>query len=434
MPEQQHIEYKSVWKDEYLKWICGFANAQGGTLFVGKDDDGEVIGVKDAKKLLEELPNKITTVLGIVADVNLHETPEGDFIEIVVESQFHPVSCKGEYYYRSGSTNQALRGAALTQFLFSKHGKTWDTIPVPRVAVSDLKQETFEFFKEEGIRSKRLDVSVRNDTPEQLLKKLELIAGGCLTYAALLLFHPDPERFFTNAYVKIGFFQTDIDLVFQDEVHGNLFEQVEKTMELLLTKYTRAWVSYQGLHRVETGEYPEQALREVIVNAIIHKVYHGHATIQIKVYPDKIRCWNEGKLPDDWTIEKLLGNHESRPYNPLVANAFFRSGYIDAWGRGIHTITKHCIDAGLPLPTFQPVGSDFTVILHKNPHNPVELQLLGLNSRQTNAVNFVNDNKTISREQYQLINHVSKQTAITELQQLADTFQQLVKCQLANEG
>lgn len=97
MSESQNIEYKSIWKDEYLKWICGFANAQGGTIFIGKDDNGNVIGVKNAKKLLEDLPNKITTVLGIVADVNLHETEHGDYIEIVVEPQPNPVNYKGEF-------------------------------------------------------------------------------------------------------------------------------------------------------------------------------------------------------------------------------------------------------------------------------------------------------------------------------------------------
>ena len=107
MTESQNIEYKTVWKDEYLKWICGFANAQGGTIFIGKDDDGNVVGVNNAKKLLEELPNKITTVLGIVADVNLYKSNNGDYIEIVVEPQLNPVSCKGEYHYRSGSTNKS---------------------------------------------------------------------------------------------------------------------------------------------------------------------------------------------------------------------------------------------------------------------------------------------------------------------------------------
>lgn len=72
MKENQNIEYKSVWKDEYLKWICGFANAQGGSIYIGMDDDGKIIGLKDSKKLLEEIPNKITSILGIVVDVNLH--------------------------------------------------------------------------------------------------------------------------------------------------------------------------------------------------------------------------------------------------------------------------------------------------------------------------------------------------------------------------
>jgi len=77
MPEKQNIEYKSIWKDEYLRWICGFANALGGTLIIGKNDDEKIVGVKNAKKLLEDLPNKITTILGIVADVNLHESEQG---------------------------------------------------------------------------------------------------------------------------------------------------------------------------------------------------------------------------------------------------------------------------------------------------------------------------------------------------------------------
>jgi len=131
MSETQNIEYKSVWKDEYLKWICGFANAQGGTLYIGKDDNGNVVGVKDAKKLLEELPNKITTILGIVTPVNLYQTEQGDnienadsvsadqarlesaerkaFIEVIVDAHPNPVNYKGEYHYRSGSTKQELK-------------------------------------------------------------------------------------------------------------------------------------------------------------------------------------------------------------------------------------------------------------------------------------------------------------------------------------
>ncbi|MDR1974411.1 MAG: putative DNA binding domain-containing protein [Bacteroidales bacterium] len=215
MSESQNIEYKSSWRDEYLKWICGFANAQGGRIFIGKDDNGEVVGVKDAKRLMEELPNKITTILGIICDVNLHETANGEYIEIVVEPQPNPVNYKGEYHYRSGSTKQELKGAALDKFLLGKQGKHWDSVPVPNVTVADLKPETFDFFRKRGIKSKRLDDDVLTDSNEILLNNLKLTDNGYLKRATLLLFHPDPEKFITNAYIKIGYFESDSDLIFQ---------------------------------------------------------------------------------------------------------------------------------------------------------------------------------------------------------------------------
>jgi ATP-dependent DNA helicase RecG len=114
-----------------------------------------------------------------------------------------------------------------------------------------------------------------------------------------------------------------MDIVFQDTIHGNLFEQVEKAMELLLTKYTKALISYRGLSRIETNEYPKDALREALLNAVTHKEYPGSVPIQIRVYDDKIMIWNEGRLPADWTIQNILQNHSSRPNNPDIANAFF---------------------------------------------------------------------------------------------------------------
>ena len=420
MPEQQNIEYKSVWKDEYLKWICGFANAQGGTLFIGKDGSGDVTGLKNARRLLEELPNKITTVLGIVADVNLYETAQGDYIEIVVGAQPNPVSCKGEYHFRSGSTKQELKGAALDRFLLQKYGKRWDGVVVPNVPVSELKSETLEFFKGKGIDSKRLDARCRKDTPEQLLGNLKLMEGGLLKRAALLLFHPDPEKFVTGAFIKIGFFRTESDLMFQDDIHGNLFEQVERTMELLLTKYTKALVGYKGLSRIETYEYPEEALREALLNAVAHKDYAGCTPIQIRVYGDRIRIWNEGQLPENWTIKNLLQEHSSRPYNPDIANAFFRSGYVESWGRGIGKMTEQCVGAGLPAPIITHEGSDFWIIFRKDICNKEELAKLGLNERQVEALSFFKGKGEISGSEYASKFEISDRVARNDLMKLLE--------------
>jgi len=420
MPETQNIEYKSIWKDEYLRWICGFANAQGGTLIIGKDDDGKIVGIKNAKKLLEDLPNKITTILGIVTDVNLHETTQGDYIEIIVEPQPNPVNYKGEYHFRSGSTKQELKGAALDKFLLNKQGKHWDSVTIPNVSVADLKQETFDFFRKKGIKSKRLDDDVLTDSNELLLKNLKLIDkdNGFLKRAALLLFYPDPEVYVTGAYVKIGFFETDSDLIFQDEIHGNLFEQVEKTIDLLFTKYIKALISYEGIYRVETYEYPKEAVREAIHNAIAHKDYTGGTPIQISVYPDKIMIWNYGQLPANWTIDTLQGKHSSVPHNPDISNAFFRIGYIEAWGRGIKKMNEQCTEAGLPPPLYYYASSGFWVVFRKDNFNEQSLKELDLSERQIKAVLSVKEKGKITNKEYQELNNVISRTALRDLDDL----------------
>ena len=421
--ESHNIEYKSSWRDEYLKWICGFANAQGGKLYIGKDDKGKIIGVSDAKRLMEDIPNKITNVLGIVVDVNLLETPEGDCIEINVSPQSNPVNYKGEYHYRNGSTKQELKGAALDKFLLGKQGKHWDSILYPNVSVTELKSDTFNFFRKRGIKARRLDDDALSDSNELLLNNLKLTENGQLKRAALLLFHPDPEKYVTNAYVKIGYFSDDdSDLLFQDEVHGNLFEQVEKTMDLLFTKYIKAIISYEGIYRVETYEYPQEAVREAIHNAIAHKDYSGATPIQISVYKNKIMIWNYGQLPENWTIDTLQEKHSSVPYNPDISNAFFRIGYIEAWGRGIRKMNEQCAKAGLPNPLYYYASSGFWVVFQKDIYNETDLREKGLNERQIKAILYLKERGKITNSEYQELNNISKRTTSNDLTDLVEKY------------
>ena len=121
-------------------------------------------------------------------------------------------------------------------------------------------------------------------------------------------------------------------------------------MDLLLTKYLRAAISYDGLQRVETYPVPEEALREALLNAVAHKDYANSVPIQISVYPDKILFWNSGELHRGWTVETLMHKHASQPFNPDIANAFFRAGMIESWGRGIDRIMVLCEKNGIPAP------------------------------------------------------------------------------------
>jgi ATP-dependent DNA helicase RecG len=133
--ESQHTEWKETWRDDCLRWVCGFANAQGGRLLLGVNDKGQVVGVPDAAKLLEDLPNKVRDLLGIVVDVNLHTEGELHYIEVVVQAYPNPISYRGHYHMRSGSTLQELKGAALDRFLLGRHGRTLDGVPLPQFSL-----------------------------------------------------------------------------------------------------------------------------------------------------------------------------------------------------------------------------------------------------------------------------------------------------------
>ena len=145
--ETHLVEWKESWRDEYLKWLCGFANADGGTLIIGMSDKGEPVGAPDADRLLVDLPNKIRDVLGLVVPVRAITKRGKTLVEIEVAPSPPAISYKGEYHFRSGTTKQQLTGNALSAFLLRKLGRHWDGAPVPDVAIKDLSGEAFRRFK-----------------------------------------------------------------------------------------------------------------------------------------------------------------------------------------------------------------------------------------------------------------------------------------------
>ena len=173
MPEQQNTEYKSIWKDEYLKWICGFANAQGGKIYIGMNDAATVVGLPDQKTLMEEIPNKIKNNMGITAEVNLLQDGELYYIEIIVQPYSVPISLRGRYYYRSGSVKQELTGTALNEFLLKRAGQTWDNVIEEDATFDDIDEATIKKYLRKAEEAGRLPDIDGLTTPE-LLDKLRL--------------------------------------------------------------------------------------------------------------------------------------------------------------------------------------------------------------------------------------------------------------------
>ena len=351
--ENQNIEYKRIWSDEYLKWVCGFANAQGGRIFIGVDDDKTIYGLQDAHKQMEDIPNKIVALLGIVVDVNLHQKDGLDYMEIIVNPSNVPISYKGVFYYRSGATKQELKGPALQQFILKKMGRSWDEIICEGATLEHIEDEAVAYFVRKGIKAGRLPENAADDSTETILRNLDLMdEDGGLRNAAILLFGKRPSRFFACVEFKIGRFRTDSDLRNQDMITGNLIQMADKVMEVLDNKYLIRPIHYEGLQRIEPMEIPEDALREIIFNAIIHKEYPGYS-IQMRVYNDRIWLWNSGGLPEGITFEQFMGAHSSCPRNRLIARAFYLAGFIESWGRGINKIRTEFTANGLEAPIYK---------------------------------------------------------------------------------
>lgn len=299
MAESQNIEYKESWRDEYLKWICGFANAQGGKIYIGRKDDGTVIGVKNAKKLLEDIPNKIQNKLGIVADVN-------------------------------------------------------------RLEKEGLDKESFDIFRREALRSGRMTKEDLDISNEELLDKLDLLTDGKLKRAGALCFYRQAEKIISGCYVKIGKFEGS-ELLYQDEVHGSLLLMADRIIDLIYLKYLKAAVSYHKETRVETYPFAREAIREAVYNALIHCNWADDNPIQIRIEEEVMYISNSSMLPFGWTAETLLEAHSSRPFNPDIARVFYRAGYIESWGRGIQKICDACKNLGTDAPEYIVHGEDIMV-------------------------------------------------------------------------
>ena len=370
MPEQQNIEYKQSWHDDYLKWVCGFANAIGGVIYIGKDDSGNVVDLTDYAKLLEDIPNKIRNTMGIICDVQLQDEEGKKYISIKVNPYSVAISLRGRYYYRSGSTKMELTGVELNEFLLKKAGKTWDDVVEEGATVKDIDEASIVKFIEDSSEKGRMPVSKGLST-FQVLEKLKLTEGKKLKRAAIILFGKEPLRFYPNIQVKIGRFGNDAsDLKFQEVVEGNIIVLVQEVQIQLNYKFLTRPVAFEGFQRREKDKYPIQALREMLLNAIVHRTYMG-AAIQLRVFDDKLSIWNEGGLPYGLSLEDLKSDHNSRPRNPIIANACFLAGYIDTWGRGTLKIIHSCIEAGLPEPeiTEKNGGVEVTVFNLQQPEH-----------------------------------------------------------------
>lgn len=413
MRESKQVEFKAQWNDEYLKTICAFANSEGGIIYIGVDDKGNPIGITNIDKLLEDIPNKILSKLGVIADVDVEMVKGQEVIKIKVEKSEVPISYDGKFYIRTGSTIQQLSGNELVRFMLKKQRISWDSLP-SEAGVDEVDIETIERFKR--MAKKRLPEISEEDSIEKILKNIELVKEAKLTNAGLLLFGKKPQKYIHGAGARVGRFKTPTIILDTIDVSGNLFKQLDGLMEAI-KKHLNVRFEIKGIEREDIWDYPLEAIREAVINALIHRDYLSLADIQIKIYDNKIWFFNPGKLPEEITIEMLKQDHGSIPRNRHIANVFFLAGLIEKWGSGTKRMVELCREAGLPEPEFKEEGG-FVVEFYKDIYTEEYLAKLGLNERQIKAVMYVREKGRITNKEYQELNKVSKKTASRDFEEL----------------
>ena len=249
---------------------------------------------------------------GIIPEINLLTDNGKEYVAIHVMHSEQPVSCNGKYYLRSGSTLQELNGAALTEFLMRKTKSTWDKQIELEATLDDIDSEAVEYFIRAALRKNRIGQGALNDSIEKVLRNLDLMnKQGQLTNAALLLFGKNIRHWCRMATFRIGRFGASrADLIMQDEIDCPLIKMPDKIIGVLRSGYLVSPIHYEGLQRIEPLEIPEDALREMICNAIVHRDYMGTFT-QMRIWADHIELWNQGTLPPDYTIDTLMQDQES---------------------------------------------------------------------------------------------------------------------------
>ena len=386
--ESETVEFKPSLSqmNKIMESISAFSNTKGGIVIIGVSDKSEVLGVDIGKKTIESLANKIkqSTDPKVYPSIHVEEIDDKDKQVVVIEAEEgkqKPVLAFGRAFKRVGKTNQKLGYEEIRNLALETSKVYWDERICERADLEDIDEEKVRWFVKEARRQRGLNIS--DDTSlKEILMKLKLLKDEKLTNAALLLYSKEPKflqseikgiRFSGNEPVKPYIdFQT---------LEGSAFDLVDRAEDFVLRNIKKSiWLVPGQVQREERYEYPPDAIREAMTNAVVHRDYESSSKVQVRIFDNRIEVWSPGLLPEGITIDDLKREHRSIPRNPLLFKQFF-------W-------------------------------VNKLPPSVEDLEKLGLNKRQLRAVEYVTKKGSITNKEYQELNQVAKATATRDLTKL----------------
>jgi len=422
--EGRRIDFKEEVSGTFYKLLSAFANTAGGTAVLGvRDSDHAVTGIDLRNNAQKKLADSISSRLGIHPVIETQEIDGKNILIVTVEQSRTPVAYDGRYYTRVGDTTREMLPDELRGFF--QESIEWDSV-LGTFDLDEIDAASVRRFLALARAAGRLTAIGSDEPVEAVLRRLGLIRDSRITNGAIVLFGKDPQKYFPNTILRIGRFRRADIIIGDHEIRGNLFAQFEEA-ERTIKNYigVRYDISEEAMResfqRKEVWDYPLPAIREALLNALIHRDYFNNTVqTQVRIFDDHIRFHNPGRLPEGVTIEMILREHYSYLRNPRIADIFYRAGLVERYGSGIERIIRAFRDAGTPAPTFSSTPLGFTIDMHTDALTDGALQEMGIGERQIAAVRYLKEHGTITNSQYQDLTGVSATTALKELKALAE--------------
>ncbi|MBU0671780.1 MAG: helix-turn-helix domain-containing protein [Candidatus Margulisbacteria bacterium] len=400
--ESETIELKPSLSqmNEIIETMTAFANTKGGKIVIGISDSGRILGVEIGKDTIERLTNKIRQEVDpkIHPHISIVKADKKNVLVVEVKpSHDKLVLASGRPYKRVGKSTVRVSKDEYEGAILEKHRDKlrFDKQICKGAVLKDIDDKKVKSFLRRAKIERKLEIDPGTSIKEAL-KKLNLIVDGKISNAALLLFGKNPQEFISQAEVKCARFKGIKPLEFIDMkvFWGSVIDQREDALEFV-KEHIRLHAEIKGTERVEKWEYPIEAIREAITNAVCHRDYMIQSSIQIRIFDDRLEVWGCGPLPAPLTPEDLGKKHRSILRNPLIGRCFFLIKYIEEWGTGTNRMIETCLSEGLPEPIFEEASGSLVVTFRKY-YIPEDIGKLGLNERQKTAVEFIKQHGMIA--------------------------------------
>ena len=425
--ENATAEFKENFDREVIETAAAFANTNGGVILIGVSDQREIRGITVGKETLRDVSNRISqaTEPRVVLEIESVDM-EGKSVLLIriAECRIKPVSVKGVCYRRVGNSNRVMSPQEIAQMHLNTVGQSWDQLSVTRAGIDDIADKKVEWYltRRETTRNvaKPQDMSLT-----ALLRNIDGLSDEeTPTHAGILFFGKYPQRFFQNAQLRVVRFKgTSVThpVIDRLDCSGALWEMVNAAEEFIRKNIRLlSFRTSKSFQRDDKFEYPLEALREAIINALIHRNYQKHSDVRVFIFDNRVEVINPGTFPEGVSPDAPV--HE--PVNPILSQFMYDVGFIERYGSGIRMMKRLSEEWGNKAPRYELHPLE-TKIIFDSPIQEstfIEIDDISeqLNERQKKALFHVEKNGQIATKEYVEINRVSRRVAYEELRDMTD--------------